>query len=103
MSIEDRRVAERQGAAREDPVGLLTPRELQVLRLIVEGKSNKEIAWSLGISVNMVKVHVSHMLQKLEVASRTQAAVVYVRSSWNKTALDAGRAEPGTQEETKGA
>jgi two-component system NarL family response regulator len=52
----------------------LTARELDVLRLIVTGKSNKEIGSSLSISEATVKTHVNSILGKLDVADRTQAA-----------------------------
>jgi DNA-binding NarL/FixJ family response regulator len=57
----------------------LTPRELQVLRQIVAGRSNKEIVSALHISEASVKLHISNMLAKLNVADRTQAAIVAVR------------------------
>ena len=53
----------------------LTPRELDVLRLIANGLSNKEIAARLSISVATVKTHLEHILQKMQVSDRTQAAV----------------------------
>lgn len=83
MSLEEREEGDEQGDVQKDRVGLLTPRELQVLRLIVEGKSNKEIGWALKITIDTVKLHVTHILQKLDVTGRTQAAVVYVKSGWN--------------------
>ncbi len=57
----------------------LTERELDVLRLIAHGQSNKEIAGSLIISEKTVKTHVSNILQKLHLADRTQAALYAVR------------------------
>ena len=57
----------------------LTERELDVLRLIAQGKSNGEIADELVISVQTVKNHVSNLLAKLHVDNRIQAAVVAVR------------------------
>jgi len=57
------------------PVEELTPRELQVLRLIAEGQSNKTIARELGISEHTVKFHVNAILGKLNVQSRTEAVV----------------------------
>ena len=57
----------------------LTGRERDVLRLIVAGKSNKEIATALGLTEGTVKGYVNTMLDKLEVADRTQAAVAAVR------------------------
>lgn len=53
----------------------LTPREIEVLQTIAEGKSNQEIAESLVISQKTVKSHVSNILRKLHLADRTQAAV----------------------------
>jgi DNA-binding NarL/FixJ family response regulator len=53
----------------------LTERELQVLRLLTEGESNKAIAGALGISERTARTHVSNILAKLGVTSRTQAAL----------------------------
>ena len=53
----------------------LTPRELEVLQLIAGGLSNKEIGARLSVSVATVKTHLEHILQKLQVSDRTQAAV----------------------------
>jgi DNA-binding NarL/FixJ family response regulator len=58
----------------------LSQRELQVLRLIADGKGNPEIAQSLGISEQTVKTHVSAILEKLGVENRIQAAVYAVRN-----------------------
>jgi DNA-binding NarL/FixJ family response regulator len=57
----------------------LTERETEVLRLIGLGRSNKEIALELTIGEKTVKTHVSNILSKLGVASRTQAALHAVR------------------------
>lgn len=57
----------------------LTLREIEVLRLIAGGHSNKEIATALCISEKTVKTHVSNILQKLQLADRTQAALYAVR------------------------
>jgi DNA-binding NarL/FixJ family response regulator len=64
----------RAGAADE-----LTPRELEVLRLIARGRSNKVIALELGMAEKTVKTHVSHLLAKLGLSDRTQAALYAVR------------------------
>jgi len=66
-------VARDQSAAQ--PIEALTPRELQVLRLMAEGQSNKVIARTLGISEHTVKFHVNAILGKLNVSSRTEAVV----------------------------
>lgn len=55
--------------------GDLTPRELEVLSLIAQGKSNREIAIALSISEKTVKTHVGNILSKLHLSDRTQAAI----------------------------
>jgi DNA-binding NarL/FixJ family response regulator len=57
----------------------LTKREMEVLRLIAAGKSNKEIGDRLTITEKTVKTHVSHVLDKLGLADRTQAAIFAVK------------------------
>jgi two-component system NarL family response regulator len=57
----------------------LTPRELATLRLLADGKSNKEIANSLGIAERTVKTHLGHLFEKLGVTSRTEAVKVATR------------------------
>src|SRR5262245_22571127 len=57
----------------------LTDREVAVLRLIAHGQSNQEIAAALGIGEGTVRVHVSNILSKLHLASRTQAALYALR------------------------
>jgi len=63
----------------EDAAERLSARELEVLGLIVEGLTNKEIASRLCLSPDTVKNHVVHIIQKLGVSDRTQAAVMAVR------------------------
>jgi len=53
----------------------LTPREIEVLKFIVEGYGNAAIAKQLSISAQTVKTHIRHIMEKLEVSDRTQAAV----------------------------
>jgi two-component system NarL family response regulator len=57
----------------------LTPREMEVLRTLSVGKSNKEIGVAFNISEATVKVHVTHILEKLKVTGRTEAINVAVR------------------------
>jgi len=58
------------------PLAQLSPRELEILRGIACGASNKEIARNLGIAETTVKIHVQHVLRKLDVGSRVNAAVI---------------------------
>ena len=57
----------------------LTPRESDVLREMIDGQTNRQIATQLGISYETVKEHVQHILRKIGVDDRTQAAVWAVR------------------------
>jgi DNA-binding NarL/FixJ family response regulator len=68
----------REVASPEHPQPL-TERETDVLRLLAQGQSNKEIAHSLSIGEQTVKTHVGHILSKLGVSSRTQAALHALR------------------------
>ncbi len=58
----------------------LTAREREVLMLVASGRTNRQIARSLGVAEKTVKTHVSHVLGKLGVADRTQAALAAVRA-----------------------
>lgn len=59
----------------ENDINLLSDREIEVLQLVGQGKSNKEIAVDLNISINTVKVHIGNIFQKINVASRTEATL----------------------------
>jgi DNA-binding NarL/FixJ family response regulator len=59
----------------EHPAGLLTEREIEVLRLLPLGKTNREIAAELHLSLSTVKKRLERIISKLEVSDRTQAAV----------------------------
>ena len=74
-SLPDRATSRSEGAGRAALVEPLTPRELDVLRLMAEGLPNKTIAARLKISEHTVKFHVNTILGKLGVASRTEAVV----------------------------
>ncbi len=63
----------------------LSPREMEILQFVTQGKSNKEIAQSLGISHQTVKNHMTSILKKLDVRDRTQAAVYALRRGWVRT------------------
>lgn len=69
----------RQGGSPAPTHGDITAREHDVLRLVVEGLPNKQIAQRLGIGEKTVKTHVSRVLAKLGVEDRTQAAVLAIR------------------------
>ncbi len=59
--------------------GELTPRELEVLQQLAQGKSNQEIAVALTMSESTVKYHINHLLQKLGAADRTQAVLTALK------------------------
>jgi two-component system nitrate/nitrite response regulator NarL len=61
-----------------DPIHSLSPREQEILSHIARGASNKEIARALDIAETTVKIHVQHILRKLKLGSRVQAAVYLV-------------------------
>jgi two-component system, NarL family, response regulator LiaR len=73
-SVAARVLQEMRGRDRQ-PVDELSPREVEVLRALARGRSNKEIASALGIGEETVKTHVSNILSKLHLADRTQAAI----------------------------
>jgi NarL family two-component system response regulator LiaR len=68
--------------ASEGKVETLTEREVEVLRLVARGWSNQNIADELMISEATVRTHVSHVLAKLDLTSRTQAALYALRKGW---------------------
>jgi DNA-binding NarL/FixJ family response regulator len=72
-------VSSLRAESRELPVAELTARELEILRLLSGGKANKEIAAELQISERTARTHVSSILGKLGLTSRTQAALWAVR------------------------
>jgi DNA-binding NarL/FixJ family response regulator len=75
---------------REEPLAEpLTARELDVLRLLCEGKTNREISHELHLSLSTVKGHLERLIAKLQVSDRTQAAV---------KAIDLGLVEPESKE-----
>jgi two-component system NarL family response regulator len=57
----------------------LTPREIEILRMLSKGLTNKQIGHVLGISENTVKNHVNSIIEKLEVCDRTEAATTAIQ------------------------
>jgi NarL family two-component system response regulator LiaR len=73
-------VARQAGPSREAPADHLTARELEVIRLVAEGRSNFEIAQALFISDKTVKTHISNILSKLNLQDRTQLAIYAIKN-----------------------
>ncbi|MCB8966644.1 MAG: response regulator transcription factor [Ardenticatenaceae bacterium] len=67
------------GNNQNDADNKLTDREMEVLQLLAQGASNPQIAEDLFITINTVKTHISHILSKLQVENRTQAAAYAVQ------------------------
>lgn len=72
----------RQSIDAEGPASPLSPREVEILRLVSAGERNSEIADHLGISVQTVKNHVTTILQKLGAPNRTRAVTYAIRQGW---------------------
>lgn len=75
-------VAQQNAPARESQVDAITDRELDVVRLVAQGRSNHEIAQALVISEKTVKTHISNILSKLDLDDRTQLAIYAIRKGW---------------------
>lgn len=71
--------ADGEGDALAQRIATLTPQQMRVLMMLKEGLLNKQIAFQLGVSEATVKAHVSAILQKLDVGSRTQAVIAASR------------------------
>jgi DNA-binding NarL/FixJ family response regulator len=84
-SLATKLITEFAGMSRRPARGLdtpqLTPRELEVLRHVADGASNREIASRLGISENTVKNHVRNILEKLRLHSRREAVLYAMREN----------------------
>ncbi len=70
------------GEGEQAPQSILTPRELEVLGLVSRGRSNLQIARELGLSVRTIEAHLTHIYNKLDVGSRTEAALLAQRRGW---------------------
>ena len=68
--------AEPRGPASSGPLSTLTPREEEILRLVAQGLSNKEVALQLALQEKTVKHHMTRILNKLHVRNRTEAAIL---------------------------
>ncbi|MGE3872365.1 MAG: response regulator [Parvibaculaceae bacterium] len=76
-----------EGDALAQRIATLTPQQMRVLMMLKEGLLNKQIAFQLGVSEATVKAHVSAILQKLDVSSRTQAVIAASRIDGESHAL----------------
>jgi two-component system response regulator NreC len=83
--IEDY-VQRAEARGRGSDLDLLTAREREVLQLLAEGLSNREIAEQLNISIKTVETHRSNMMSKLDVKSKTELVKYALRKGW--AALD---------------
>jgi len=72
-------VARQTTPSRESPVEDVTERELEVINLVAQGRSNQEIAKELVISEKTVKTHISNILSKLQLEGRTQLAIYAIK------------------------
>jgi DNA-binding NarL/FixJ family response regulator len=77
--VMNRLTGQSASAEAQSPGVLLSSQEKRVLALVAEGKTNKEVAAVLGLSDKTVKNYMSHVLDKLKLARRAQAAVFYAR------------------------
>ena len=68
-----------------NPLGLLTPRQRNILTLLIKGQSNKEIARNLDLRESTIKTHIKIILKKLNVQNRTQAALAATDLGWPRT------------------
>lgn len=84
-AVAHKLIEEVRGPAEASGVELLTEREIEVLRLVAQGLSNRQIAKKLFISERTVRTHVSNILRKLHLESRTQAALYALREGLAST------------------
>ena len=78
LTSSERAVSREQSAVAENALSTLTDRERQIMRLVSEGLSNKEIGRRLNIADGTIKVHLHHMFQKLEINNRTVLAALAI-------------------------
>ena len=80
-SSSEQAASPEQNAIRENALTTLTDRERQIMRLVSEGLSNKEIGRRLNITDGTIKVHLHHIFQKLEISNRTVLAALAISRS----------------------
>lgn len=78
LPTADQAVCREQSAITENALAVLTDRERQIMRLVSEGLSNKEIGRRLNITDGTIKVHLHHIFQKLEISNRTALAAMAI-------------------------
>jgi|SRR5437899_2552439 len=78
LPTADQAVGREQAVISENAVAVLTDRERQIMRLVSEGLSNKEIGRRLKITDGTIKVHLHHIFQKLEISNRTVLAAIAI-------------------------
>jgi two-component system nitrate/nitrite response regulator NarL len=78
LPAADQAVLREQSAITENALAVLTDRERQIMRLVSEGLSNKEIGRRLNITDGTIKVHLHHIFQKLEISNRTILAAIAI-------------------------
>jgi DNA-binding NarL/FixJ family response regulator len=88
-----RPVRTREKADLASRIAELTPQQLRVLQMIRQGKLNKQIAYELGVGETTVKAHVSEVLRKLDVVSRTQAVIETAKLDFEHLLSQSGPAE----------
>ena len=94
-AVARRLMSSLQSEARDDSKAELTPRELDVVALVGEGSANKEIALRLGIGERTARTHVSNILRKLGLSSRTQLALWAVGE--RLVTVEAGQGHPAPE------
>ena len=94
-ATREKKAAQAQTSQMKRVRARLSKRQIQVLHLLGEGKTNKEIAMTLFLSPNTIKLHVSAILQRLNLGSRTQAALLSSKLLQDRDTEVEARAAPG--------
>ena len=96
-TLFDESPPEEEGQDGPEPTGNLTPREVEIIRLLAEGRSNSQISRHLHLSEKTVKAHLAAVFRKLGVTNRTQAAMAAVRMGLGPAAGSARSGPPVPQ------